>query len=614
MNDMSRVSIPQQTRLLRLISTPEANACPTNSARIFQIDASFESAGTWAGVKQLVEAAYVSLQERGEHAIIQQHDYELYMALPKHRHCIHPRYLCLTDSAVAIEKTRFYPLERAYRIVHGLVGLILEWKCSLPDQGHWLVIVRNFDLAQHLATRFFAELARRAAACHAIDVIVETASTEVSPAPGIRSILAAPSLDTVAPAAITLSGPTTLEPEAELEEHYPQHLRHARLTGNDFAAAELAFKVMQLYNRRGYYHEARTFIDTILPHFDRLVGNEEFRRINGVSEMNSCLVATGDAGRARQIIADHAVPHITKPHLLANMHYMLAMHHLRYLEAKDMQRAEFHILQAVDLIRAAKQGPDDHEHAFLTAFIDNGLAFLRVRQKRERDALQLCESAYKSVTTALGEGRHLLHRSVLQYNMAQVYVIQGRLEAGLACYDNAIAMDPFYTEYQLESGNILLQLERYRDAIKYYTRAIEYSPPYPEVYFAKAVCHAHLEQWSEALACSAISLELNPNQPDLYAARADIFAEHGQPDAAIAEYDKAVAVAPDSIAMRVNRAVLHFNNDAYDLALADMDHVVALEPEEAGHYENRAAIYQAIDRQDLYLQDLGRAERCGKAA
>jgi tetratricopeptide (TPR) repeat protein len=587
----------QMWRLLPL-AEGYAGRSPTG-CRTFQLDARFESAGTWAGVNDLVGAAWSGLLDKAEHTIIEEHGYELFMVLPRYRDRIKPRCLCLTDTAAAVERTRFYSLERAWRVVHGLVGMVLRWKRVIRDERPWVIIVRNFDQAQYLAARFFTELARRATAEDAIEVILETRrdpSNAVAEVPG--------DFDPMAAEDIADSS------EASLEEEYPRLLGFYRQHGDDVAAARLAFKVLRLYNRRGYYHEAASFIETILPCFDRLVGSDESSRMNVVSEMNSCLVATGDGDRARHIVEGLAVPYITRPHLLANMNYILAMHELRYLETRNIESAERYVMGAVNNVRAATSGPEANEHAFLRAFIDNGLAFLRARQHRYREALDLCEFAYDSVTDELGEDRHRLHRSVLQYNMAQIHVALEQFREGLACYATAIQMDPSYTEYHVESANILLRLGRYAEAIDCCDRAITCSPPYPEVYFTKAVCHAHLEQWAEALACSGVSLELDPNQAELHVARADIFALLEQPGAAIAEYDKAIGLAPDSIPMRVNRAVLHFNSGSFELALADMNDVIAREPQEAAHYENRAAIYQAIDRRDLHSRDLDMAERC----
>jgi hypothetical protein len=445
-----------RSRMMKLLPFPNAytNPLPVSrnmaERRTFGLDARFGRAGVWAGVKDLVEAAYLGLLHIGERAIVEAHDYELYMALPEYRDRIHPRYLCLTDTAVGIERTRFYPLERAYRLVHGLVGLVLQWKRAVAGNDPWVVIVRNFDDAQHLATRFFAELARRAAPRDGIEAIVETqrdARDLLAHLPAMRGMKATPwteseTADTAADVVLDDAAATTLEAEladgseAILEAGFPPLLRYYRDTGNDLAAARLAFKVLSLYNRHGYYHESRSFLPIILPCFDRLVGQEESRRMSAVSEINSCLVATGDGVQALRVVTDLAIRHITEPHLLANMNYMLAMHHLRYLEAKDIERAEHHILRAVEHIRAAGQGSKASQHAFLKAFIDNGLAFLRVWQKQYQDALDLCQSACQAVTHEMGEDRHRLHRSVLQYNMAQVYVVLGRLEEGLEAVMN----------------------------------------------------------------------------------------------------------------------------------------------------------------------------------
>jgi tetratricopeptide (TPR) repeat protein len=611
----SSMTQPYDTVFRLLARTDAASQCGT-ADRVFEIDAHFGAGGAWAGISDLIEAAYLDLLKIGETMVITQHDYELYMVLSHYRDVIHPRHLCLTDTARGIERTRFYPMERSYRLVHGLVGLVLQWKRTLGDQQSWRVIVRNFDHAQHLAARFVGELARRAAPDSRIDVVVHTggdASTVAALLPDMRAIPAgaSPSVATRAlldDIAADAAANAIADDDAALETNFPGLLQYYRDRQNGFAAAQLAFKVLAVYNRRGYYHEAKSLLPAILRYFDRLVGDDQAKRMSYVSEINSCLVASGDGEQALQTVRSLAVPHITEPVLLANMNYIFAMHHLRYLDAKDTERAEHHLVLAKDNLRAAEDRPVANEHAFLKAFIDNGLAFLRVRQKRHQEALDLCQRAYESVTHVLGENRHLLHRSVLQYNMAQVRVMLGQLEEGLGCYRTAIAMDPFYAEYHAEVASILEQLDRDREAIGHYGRALEYSPPYPGVYLRKAICHARLGEWPDALTDSGICLELTPDQPELHAARAEVFAELNQVEAAIAEYDRAIAMTDDSIAMRVNRAVLHYNNGAYELALTDMNEVIARDPQNPAHYENRAAIYQAIDLQDLYQRDLDMAE------
>ena len=236
-------------------------------------------------------------------------------------------------------------------------------------------------------------------------------------------------------------------------------------------------------------------------------------------------------------------------------------------------------MQAADDDLAAPHRP------FRKVFIDNGLAFLRARQGRHQEALDLCQSGYELLTNKMGEDRHRLHRSILLYNIAQVYVMLGRLDNGLEHYRKAIAMDPNYSEYHNEVGNILQEQSRHREAIACYEQAIRCSAPYPEVFFNKAVCHARLEEQADALVCFDMTLELNPQHSEAHALRADTCRELGNAAAALAGYDTAIAMGYEAVAVRINRAVLHYNNGCFDLALADMDHVITLDPQEAGHYE-----------------------------
>ena len=159
---------------LRTLLPVERHETAPSVSRTFQLDAHFGTGGTWSGVEPLIEAAYLSLLEMRQDALIDQHLLELHMVLLHHRDRIRPKYWCLTDTATAEEKTRFYPADRAYRLVHGLVALVLSWKRALGDQGRWTVVVRDFDHAQHLATRFFFELARRGAGGAWIDVVAES--------------------------------------------------------------------------------------------------------------------------------------------------------------------------------------------------------------------------------------------------------------------------------------------------------------------------------------------------------------------------------------------------------------------------------------------------------
>src|SRR5206468_3549085 len=62
---------------------------------------------------------------------------------------------------------RLYPANRALRIVHGLVDLLADWK-GRCDPAPWAIACDDFDLAGHLALRFFSELMRRRGGSHSL--------------------------------------------------------------------------------------------------------------------------------------------------------------------------------------------------------------------------------------------------------------------------------------------------------------------------------------------------------------------------------------------------------------------------------------------------------------
>lgn len=576
------------------------------SPRVFALDARFEQGGVWAGAKDLVADAYLDLLASDDRAILTQHNYELHMVLAEYRHQIPLEYACLTDVAEGVEKTRNFPLDRAYRLVHGLIGMVLAWKRLRGADQHWIFVIRGFDQAQHLATRFFLELARRVADDESMRVLFDSgADKAVSLSPiALRlkevardslAIVLPPLLDHQIDEQRKESIEATLGDPESYERSYRELISYYRQKGDRLEVAKLSLRALCLFNHYGYYYESSSFVDEVLPYFDEIAGDDQQARWNYLGNVIQGLITTAQAHRALQIVADLAERQITLCSTRAKMHYLLAMIHLRYLETPDVGAAEVHILEAIDKIGAGKNEIDHADYVFLKVFIDNGLAFLRVRQGRREDALELCRAGYELLTRELGEERHMLHRSVLEYNSAQVYVMMGCLDEALEQYQRSIAMDPYYSEYYNEVANILQRQDRYKEALSLYDQAMKYSPPYPEVHYNKAVCHVHLQQWETALRCFSVSLELNPLQVEAQLLRAEVSAELGLTDAALADYDKVISLEKDNVVARVNRATINFERGDYQRALSDMNHVIEIDPEDPEHRQNLAEIHKAMD-------------------
>ena len=106
------------------------------------------------------------------------------------------------------------------------------------------------------------------------------------------------------------------------------------------------------------------------------------------------------------------------------------------------------------------------ESTFHKVFNQNGLALIEVRLGHPQEALHLVTEGIELLNRVLEPQEHLLHRSVLRYNRAQIYATLGDYEQALADYTAVIDMDPYYSEYYLDRGNIYRKQERNEEALQ----------------------------------------------------------------------------------------------------------------------------------------------------
>jgi tetratricopeptide (TPR) repeat protein len=591
-------------------SAPTFSEPVLRTLRVVSLDADFDQGGTWAGAAALVEHAYHECVEAGLTELLDRHNYELHMALPGLRDRIPLKHGSLTDIAEGSEKTRNYSIDRAYRIAHGLVDFLLGWRGAVRGDARLLVLaVDGIAKAQHLSQRFLLELARRGPAANLLVAVSgDDARLPVIEAASPR--LACVKIDLASPPVrlrVSEAGaPIACEAEAEscfkalgetnAVEIQSRRLRaYYRATGNALGHARASLAALGACNHFGYYHEARSFVADVLPYLDQIIDGDEERRWNCTGNIYHSLLVTGAAREGLEMIEKLAKPYLTRLSLRAKMEYIFGIHELRFSDKTDLAVAETHLVAATQLIAAAGHELSPEDFCFQRVFNDNGLALLRVRQKRRDEAIALCQSGFKLLDEVLSPETHKLHRSVLQYNTAQVYAMMGEFEAALTHFRHAISMDPNYSEYYNEMGNIFQRQERFDEALAAYVTAVRLSPPYPEVHFNMALCLARHGEWEAAMAACRRTLELNPDQLDAQMVLAEIYQQLGMAQAALGCYEQAIALDPASVVARMNKTAILFNMDRFEEALAAMDDVIALDPNEPTHHENRANIVQRLD-------------------
>jgi len=583
----------------------------SNDALILPSD--FRDGGIWAVVGPWI-ASLLPRIERQAPELAGRHALELAVVFPGQRRAAGLE--TLTDQAAGAESVRNYAMDRAYRVPHGLVELLDAWYTQAPPAPR-LVVCDGFDRAGALSRRFFRELLRRRGHKLGITLVVVVGPGGAAEAlrhfhPGVPSAVAR--LDVPA-------DPPGLSPRMEAFGHmlrervgthefppehvFPDLLRYWEEGDQPVAALPWMAYALGRFNHYGFYEDALLFLEPVLRGVDLIPETKDFlTRWNVVGAVFNCLIAVGQVDRAHQVVRDEALAKISDPLDRARACYVLAMLHSRFLDVKDFAAAEGYVNEGLRLLERVDAGDENRD--FLHVFLNNGLAYIRSRQGKPREAIELCATGHDRMRTRLGGHKHRLHRSVLLYNIAQVYTATREYDKAAEYYGQALEMDPNYSEYHNERGNVYLAMGRYDDAIADYREAIRLSAPYQEVWTNLGQCYRQMRRLDEAADAYSHALDLDPDAGLARVGRAQVRAALGQLDGARQDYESALAANPAQAPVLMNLAVLLYRSGDVHGALARLDQAVAHDPAAAAVYRNRAVALEELGRPDDAARDLAR--------
>jgi tetratricopeptide (TPR) repeat protein len=385
-------------------------------------------------------------------------------------------------------------------------------------------------------------------------------------------------------------------------DHVPTLIRYLKESERPGSACHWEAFLLGQYNHSGFYEDALRFADAVLENLDTIVAGGSVTRWNLVGSIFGCLVAVGEVERAHQVVLDEALPKIFEPAARARVCYILSMLHARFLPQRDPAKAEHYLFEGLKLVDDPSLTSEDRH--FLRVFLNNGLALVRHRQGRPEEAVALCETGFDDLSENMEDERHRLHRSVLLYNIAQVYTATGQFQKALEYFSATMRMDPHYSEYFNERGNVLLKLGRFEEAMSDYRQAIALSPPYPQVWTNLGQCHRNLGQLEEAVAAYSRALDLDPTLVLPRGVRAQTLTALGRADEALADYDVLLAANPEQPMVLANRAALRYGAGRVAESVEDLDRAVELAPEHPGFRRNRAIGLAELDRPEEAARDL----------
>jgi tetratricopeptide (TPR) repeat protein len=581
------------------------------SARTWLLSCRFEDGGPWAGVHDLFASLIEEARERRPDLLVK-HDYELVHVLPELKRWMAVRNPTLTDLAPQDEKVRNYPADRAIRIVHGLIDLLAEIKgaAGIP----WVIACDGYEAVGTIGHRFFQELVRRRGGRLGLRLLLATVpgrgealAGQFGPAwegPVLRLDLpatAAPECDRAEMARIAQALEDEVGPDdREAHIRLPELIRVWRLAGRPEKVAQWQFKGLELFNTLGFYDDAIVYGESVRQFLKKEPDGEwGDLRWSIFIKLYMSYLALSQPETAERLAQEDAIGRVDDPRKQARLSYLLAMLYSRFLPNRDLGRGEQYLAEGLNELEQAEMSDD--EYHFQSVFNRNGLAMIRHFQRRYQEAVELCREGYRELELHLAQDRHRLHRSVLLFNMAQVYTAVGAFDEALRHFSLAMDMDPNYSEYYNDRGNVHLKIGRLAEAEADYLQAIELSPPYHEVYTNLGQCYRRMGRWDDAVRAYSVALDLEPGQALALGGRGQCHEATGRLAEAEADYSASLALDPGQWDVLASRAVLRYMAGDLTAALADLDRAVELAPQNPDLYQNRA----------IALADLGRA---GEAA
>lgn len=600
-----------RTRLLR----DHLDEARRRGARTWLLNCHFDDGGPWAGIRDLFSQLIAEIRQADPDLIVR-HDYELAYVVPEIQRTLQVRNPTLTDLAPPEEKVRNYPADRALRIVHGLIDLLDEWK-NPSGTAPWVMACDDFDGVSVIGGRFFRELIRRRGARLRLTLLVAVppeGDQKVKEVLGDQRFLGPVRADLEAGQTQEIDREAASQIAQELDEligedrlrmqmHLPEVLRYARLGQRADLLLKWRFRGLEIYNTMGLYEEARIYGEAVRA---TLRGQQtpahKVVRWAMFLKLIMCYLGLGQAEAAYELAREEALGQVEHPVWQSQLCYLVAMLHARYLPVRDLEKAEEYLEAGVRVLDGAEL-PSERVH-FQFAFNRNGLAMVRHFQGRFEEAIALCETCRAHLETHLSPERHRLHRSVLLYNLAQVYSALGQRDKAITHYSAAMEMDPNYSEYYNERGGLLLQQGRLAEAWADYQRAIELSAPYFESFTNLGQCARLLGRMKEAVEAYSRALDLEPRQILALLGRAQAREALNLWEQAIDDYSMVLMLQPDQWEALANRAVLYYQTGRLRESLADLDRALELAPSEADLYQNRGVALEAVGQYEAAAKDL----------
>ncbi|KAF0100346.1 MAG: glycosyltransferase 9 family protein [Rhodospirillaceae bacterium] len=159
----------------------------------------------------------------------------------------------------------------------------------------------------------------------------------------------------------------------------------------------------------------------------------------------------------------------------------------------------------------------------------------------------------------------------------------------------------------VERGNALQKLNRYEEALACYDQAIALDPDSADAFNDHGTALQHLQRFDEALASHERAATLRPDDAHAYYNQGTALLNLGRHEEALARYDQALSFAPQYADAHMNRGLALQRLQRYEESLSSYDTVITLNPCCSDAHNDRGVALQRLQRHEEALASYGTA-------
>jgi predicted O-linked N-acetylglucosamine transferase (SPINDLY family) len=181
-------------------------------------------------------------------------------------------------------------------------------------------------------------------------------------------------------------------------------------------------------------------------------------------------------------------------------------------------------------------------------------------------------------------------------NLGSLLMDLQRFEEAVASCDVAIELDPRLVDAHYNRGNALVALERFADAVASFRNALAINPRHADAHNNCGNALSKDRQFGEAIKCYDQAIALDPGYAAAHINRGAALIDLRRIDDAILDLDRALSLAPGSVDAWTNRGEAFLQRHRFDDALASYDRALALDPKSPGAWLGKARALTSLRR------------------